>query len=246
MENKYTIGDIHGNVEALLELLNKVNFDYNKDLLISLGDLCDRGPNTWEVLETLLKIKNLILIIGNHDIWLLEYLTNITKNNKYIEPIWLKNGGITTIQSYINNNFSNIQNHIDLLKKAVPFYVTNKNDFIENSKGKYVFTHGGFDQNYDITNQDTFSMAWDRELIEKAIQTPGKIKFYNKDYKMIFLGHTPTTNFVKYIPGKGNIEIRTPIFLPNISLLDTGCGKGGKLTIYNLKDNTYIQTINNY
>lgn len=64
---RYVIGDIHGQDEALKEVLNKVRFDYKKDRLIVLGDVADGGVNTYEVIEELLKIKNLIYIIGNHD-----------------------------------------------------------------------------------------------------------------------------------------------------------------------------------
>jgi len=71
--NKYVIGDIHGNYRALRQCLERVQFNYDKDILISLGDLCDRNTETREVFNELLKIKNFKMVIGNHDQWMIEW-----------------------------------------------------------------------------------------------------------------------------------------------------------------------------
>ncbi len=72
---RYVIGDIHGRYKALKEVLKKSNFNYDTDKLIVLGDVVDGGVNTYEVVEELLKIKNLIYILGNHDVFLLIILS---------------------------------------------------------------------------------------------------------------------------------------------------------------------------
>jgi len=41
MAKRYVIGDIHGAYKALIQVLNKVGFDYDNDELIGLGDVCD-------------------------------------------------------------------------------------------------------------------------------------------------------------------------------------------------------------
>ena len=41
MSRTFTIGDLHGRVEALKEVLQKSNFDYEHDTLIVLGDIVD-------------------------------------------------------------------------------------------------------------------------------------------------------------------------------------------------------------
>lgn len=69
-ENKvgedYAVGDIHGNKSALMKLLKKVNFDFEKDRLFSVGDLTDRGLENIEVIE-LLKEKWFFAVRGNHE-----------------------------------------------------------------------------------------------------------------------------------------------------------------------------------
>ncbi len=64
---RYVVGDIHGNYNALKQVLKKAKFDYSKDELIIIGDVVDGYNCSYEVVEELLKIKNKVFIIGNHD-----------------------------------------------------------------------------------------------------------------------------------------------------------------------------------
>lgn len=75
MNKTYVIGDIHGAYKALLQCLERSDFDYENDTLIQLGDVCDGWSETYECVEELLKIKNLIPIRGNHDAILLEWMS---------------------------------------------------------------------------------------------------------------------------------------------------------------------------
>jgi len=81
--NKYVIGDIHGNYRALRQCLERVQFNYDKDILISLGDLCDRNTETREVFNELLKIKNFKMVIGNHDQWMIEWVRESYRPHTY-------------------------------------------------------------------------------------------------------------------------------------------------------------------
>lgn len=69
MNKTFCCGDIHGNYKALKQVLEKSNFDYDNDTLISLGDIVDGWSDTYKCVEELLKIKNRIDIKGNHIIW---------------------------------------------------------------------------------------------------------------------------------------------------------------------------------
>lgn len=68
----YAIGDIHGAYRALMQCLEFVKFNYKCDRLIVLGDVCDGYPDVKQCIDELLKIKHCDLIIGNHDISILD------------------------------------------------------------------------------------------------------------------------------------------------------------------------------
>ena len=60
------VGDIHGCFEELLELLEKVALRPD-DLLISVGDLVDRGPDPGAVVEYFRGRPNSVVLMGNHE-----------------------------------------------------------------------------------------------------------------------------------------------------------------------------------
>ena len=45
----FTVGDIHGDLYELIVGLSLVDFDFNTDLLVCVGDLIDRGDDSWGV-----------------------------------------------------------------------------------------------------------------------------------------------------------------------------------------------------
>ena len=64
--NVYIVGDIHGAYSLLKEKLEDINFDYNKDLLIAVGDLVDRGNENEKCVGLLNEIW-FTSIKGNHE-----------------------------------------------------------------------------------------------------------------------------------------------------------------------------------
>ena len=72
----FIVGDIHGAHKALLQVLERSGFDYENDMLITIGDIVDGWGDSFQVVEELLKIKNRIDIVGNHDDWFLDFINS--------------------------------------------------------------------------------------------------------------------------------------------------------------------------
>lgn len=88
----FVVGDIHGRYEAFLDLLDEIDYDQTTDMIYSVGDLIDRGPQSVEVVE-FFKQPNTYAVRGNHEQMLV--------NPREWRDIWLypPNGGPATLLS---------------------------------------------------------------------------------------------------------------------------------------------------
>ena len=79
----YAIGDVHGRADLLKELLSAINKDSSDKhwtpRIIFLGDIIDHGPHSRSAMDlvcrTLKDLPGSRLILGNHDNFLLEFMT---------------------------------------------------------------------------------------------------------------------------------------------------------------------------
>lgn len=89
----YYIGDLHGMYDLLMFLLKAVNFDTTKDRLISVGDLIDRGPKSFECLMLLYE-PWFFSVLSNHDEMMMHaYHENADWHNHNVSGSWFHNGG---------------------------------------------------------------------------------------------------------------------------------------------------------
>ena len=67
----FAIGDIHGCLGKLKELMNKIEIDRNNDTVVFIGDYIDRGKSSKEVVDYVIRLqdeyKNIICLLGNHE-----------------------------------------------------------------------------------------------------------------------------------------------------------------------------------
>lgn len=246
------LGDVHGANRALEQVLDRCNFDYENDLLISLGDIADGWSEVKECVDTLLKIKNLIVIRGNHDDW---FITWLTKGHHPCD--WLQ-GGEGTLKSYAKHSereitieqklggFVSDMTIYDIDPKHVTFWNSMMGYIIKDNR---VFVHGGFDRTQPIEIQSIHKLMWDRNLIEQAIHFESQKERYIKEdilfrnanhFDEIFLGHTATT----YWKDSQKKPIFTPIHAANVWDIDTGAGWSGYLTIMDADTKEYWQSDN--
>ncbi len=114
MNKSYVVSDIHGEYEKYLKLIKLIKLD-DTDILYIIGDILDRGEKPISLLKDIMNRKNVIPIMGNHD--LIAMLSLKSMNNEITEEIiefveknlgkgdsimgWLLQGGITTLNELI-------------------------------------------------------------------------------------------------------------------------------------------------
>lgn len=216
----FAIGDIHGAYHALIQVLDRCNFNKEEDRLICLGDVCDGWPYVPECFDELLTIKNMDYIMGNHDWWAMETLIH----GKPAEEIWLSQGGKATYDSYKGKM---PQNHADILLGS--------SCAIED--GKNIFSHGGINPNQPFYMQIPTECMWDRRLVTYARHrdSKGYTNYKYGNYDAIFVGHTTTYNLNK---------TNKPAKFCNVWCLDTGAGWNGYLTIMDVDTKEFWQSDN--
>lgn len=83
----FVVGDVHGMFSLLESQLESLDFDPEADRVFSVGDLIDRGPESYRVLEFLDK-PWFHAIKGNHEMMLIE-----AKHKKTNYRSWVNNNG---------------------------------------------------------------------------------------------------------------------------------------------------------
>lgn len=210
------VGDMHGAHRALLQCLERSKFDHARDRLIVLGDVCDGYPDVKQCIDELLKIKHCDLVIGNHDLWALDWAVRGDK-----PEVWTDQGGDQTIASYRGGPVP--EAHIEFLRSGKLWI----------EREGQVFVHGGFDPNVPLAKQSPQELVWGRMLFDTAwkLQEQGS-EHPLGTYRDIFVGHTPTELYHTLLP----------IHACNVWNLDTGAGWFGKLTIMDADTKAYWQS----
>jgi serine/threonine protein phosphatase 1 len=216
MARTIAIGDIHGALKALQQVLQEIRPE-KEDKLIFLGDYVDGWPESAQVISFLVnfsKDHDCVFIRGNHDVWCELWL----HGNK-ADSIWLHHGGKATIESYNKIGNQVRHDHLDFFAKLQNYMVDEANR---------IFIHAGYSTlegpAYEFKDG---GYSWDRSLWQSALKLELKRGLHVDEYpaifrlyQEIFIGHTPTIFY----------DIDIPIQALNIRNLDTGAGFDGKLS----------------
>lgn len=202
----FVLGDIHGGYRALIQCFELSGFDRDRDRLIFLGDAVDGWSESPETIEELRRVKQLVYLLGNHDIWFMEWVAMGIKPRE-----WLSQGGQATIDAYTRPAWQEKRReHLEFLKSGDYYYLDEQNR---------LFVHGGVPDAGPLDGQDTELMVWDRDLFYAVDGLEG--------YAEIYIGHTPTLNSEQDVP----LNFGYP---DNIWRMDTGAGWWGRLSIMDI------------
>ncbi|HEV3412184.1 MAG TPA: metallophosphoesterase family protein [Puia sp.] len=228
MKKTFVIGDIHGGLRALRQVLERVGLDV-EDRLIFLGDYVDGWSESREVIDYLIELDRshaCTFVIGNHDVWCMEWLARLGG-----EEEWLGQGGQATVDSYAGAEEELKMRHLMFFSQMIPYY---------EDEHRRLFVHAGFTSIHGPAREYFSSnFYWDRTLWEMALVADSRIPlsslFYPKRlrlYDEIFIGHTPTTNY----------DIDTPMNKCNVWNIDTGAAFTGRITVMDVSTKRYWQS----
>ncbi|RJF90797.1 metallophosphoesterase [Sphingomonas cavernae] len=170
----YAIGDIHGRLDLFEALIEKIDADDAargdaQTLIILLGDLVDRGPDSAGVVERAIRLGGAGVRVrylqGNHEEVFLRAVRGDARAVKFLIRI----GGRATLASYgITDEEYNTLEYEDLaalLARRVPAehiaFLEAFEDLIE--VGDYAFVHAGIRPGVELEKQKTADLRWIRE-----------------------------------------------------------------------------------
>jgi serine/threonine protein phosphatase 1 len=197
----YAIGDLHGRLDLLEQLLEKLAEDRKgfkgESRLIFLGDYIDRGLYSRQVIDRLIQLPTEekyppTFLMGNHEHVIRELVHG---GPEKLLSDWLRFGGRETLLSYglspatLMSDLSSILAEFreKMLRTHIIFLdgLTLYTEF-----GDYFFCHAGVRPGIDLYAQSTQDLVWiRRDFLE-----------YEKPFaKMIVHGHTisPEVEFAK-------------------------------------------------
>lgn len=222
MTNRFTfaIGDIHGCFGKLKSLLAACDAFRGKRSarFVFLGDYIDRGPQSKEVLDFLIKgggerHSDFVCLRGNHEEMLIRAASKDRSDRDLMT--WWGNGGEATLESYGVDDPSDLPvEHLAWLR-SLP---------LETSDHHRIFVHAGIRPSISLSSQSAEDLLWIREPFLSSEEDHGILVVH---------GHTPT-------------RTQKPDLRPNRVNIDTGACFGGPLTaaVFSDKERPALSFIN--
>jgi serine/threonine protein phosphatase 1 len=214
----YAVGDIHGRLDLLNELLVRIADDMSsrpaiRPVFAFLGDYIDRGPSSRETIDRLIEhaeANESVFLKGNH-----EQIAISCLRDRGLFERWMRLGGLETLMSYgiapdgrsDDRQIVRLQAafHDALPQSHFRFFRDLQSSF---ALGDYFFAHAGVKPDLPLTHQKESDLLWIRQEFLASRADFGKI---------IVHGHTPTLD----------IEVAT-----NRVNIDTGAYATGRLTCF--------------
>lgn len=228
----YAIGDIHGRNDLLQALLGQIEADdaargAADTVIVFLGDLMDRGPDSAGVVETAMALRDagrkVRFLMGNHEE---VFVRACRKADPKVTRFFLRIGGEATVLSYPITRAEYIGLDMAQLSERLASLVPETHlEFVEGFEdqiviGDYAFVHAGIRPGVPLSEQTASDLRWIRE---EFVEQRGDLE------KVVVYGHT----IYDEIEERGS----------RIGI-DTGAYASGKLTALALEggERWYLQT----
>ena len=160
----FAVGDIHGGLEPLERLLDRLDAIVETEPVICVGDYVDRGPQSAAVVERLYDLTQahpdrFVCLRGNHEDMLLSFLDDPDDAG----PRWLRHGGLQTLESYrVTLPDGSMAAARDSLAERIG---ETRIDWLRTlptvwRSGNVAVTHAGADPSRPVETQDAANRVW--------------------------------------------------------------------------------------
>lgn len=224
----YAVGDIHGRADLLETMAGMIAKDLGERpsleaTTIFLGDYVDRGPDSFKVIDQLVRgdfPTSIVTLRGNHEEILLGFLSGDVDAD-YHDQL----GGSATMASYgldaADLSWADPAERARSLKVIPPDHWSFLRDLrLSETVGDYFFCHAGARPGIALDHQSAKDLMWIRDEFLTSSYDFGKVVVH---------GHTP---------------VRSPLIRPNGIDIDTHAFASGILTALVLEgtDRRFLHT----
>lgn len=220
----YVMSDIHGHEDRFNSIMKQINLQ-SDDTLYILGDVIDRNKNGIRILRKLMAMPNVKMLLGNHELMMLEAIQSLKDNPKdrysYEMRLWYNNGGYVT-HNYLKHIKRSIREEIYSFLGKLPVNLE-----VTVNGVCYKLCHASPIENWSKSALNSLKYdTKDKYAVWKRRTSADGVP---QGFSLIF-GHTPTCNLQKGYPWR--------IFKGKKAFgIDCGCGYDeGRLLCLRLDD----------
>ncbi len=183
----YLISDIHAEYDLFMRLLDRIKFS-DSDVLISCGDIIEKGNDSVRLLKFIKNMPNARCINGNHEHMFLKYFAGLLRDLKSYPDF---DAVLNKLREYFPQDGNLLDWETVFWLNRLPYYI---------EEDDYVCVHAGvpLDERGCIVPLE--SVEEEKFVYDRTFKDP---KTVVNDRKCVFFGHTPTS----YILPDGSSKI---------------------------------------
>jgi serine/threonine protein phosphatase 1 len=240
----WVVGDVHGYENTMQELVKCLNLS-ESDWVVFLGDLIDRGPNSYAVVKAVYEHPQMTSVLGNHEMMMLE-LFHQDRISSFDDDIhlWWRNGGSSTVYSYekafgLDEGGLRNESMYACVGKHQEWMVTLPSHIVLN---EWRLVHAGYRPGIPLDEQSEEDYLWIRDSFYQANKPIDPMR-------TIIFGHTPTVGLPGFSKDDWGKVWKSKILLDDgrnsLIGIDTclfhGQNGAKKLTAFDLQSQEVIQ-----
>ena len=199
----WVVGDVHGHRESFDALLESLGLG-ESDHVLCIGDLIDRGPDSFGVVEAVRNGERIHSIMGNHEM-MMQHAMSAGQSGM---GFWLRVGGTQTLDS-----IPGAGDAMDRVRMVSEFLSSLSAEVVLRD---YRIVHAGYDPSIPVDEHDVHKMMTVRSIFsaEKPID----------ESRQVIVGHTPVQNDL--VPSESRDAWESEVLLddgrPSVIAIDTG------------------------